>query len=419
VAARAIRSRPPDLLYDAFPLEFGVFVSLVAATQLGMAALLRRRVPEDRRGLFVLVALTVGSVTAALPGFFELDVLTVGFAIEGVVLVLLAHRLGYLPARVAALLPIAISATRVFAVHWPMHGYGAHYTPIFNWEFFTASAFVIAGLGYAGIQRAYRARATTLDRILLHVTAHGGAFFGMGLVTAEILGWLESLGQHHLAHAMMPVPWIIGALAYLALSGRGRSILVRAHGLAAVIVAGALTAWVYAFGDQPPSSEWLVLNWRCVVALAGIAVIGGFAFERLRRPSSEASSQGAGAVILGCAMGALLTLLSVEVFQYFAERAPGPFADERAAQTSLSILWSAFAAAVLAVGIWLGNRPLRFAALALLGATAVKLMLVDLAVLRDAYRIVSFVVLGMVMLGVSYLYHKLERRLVSAQRQGG
>jgi uncharacterized membrane protein len=410
-----------DLLYDHHPIEFGLFVAGLAAVLLGLAAALRRLVPEDRRGLFTMVVLGAGAATAALPGFLEQGALTVGFAIEGVVLVFLAHRLRYLPVRIAALVPIGIAAVRSFAVHGPTHGYGASHAPVFNPEFLTIAAFALALIGYAVVQWAHRGQGGALDRVLLHVAAHAGAFFCMGLLTAEIVGWLEFEGEHHLAHALAPLPWAVGALTYLAWTRRDRSTVIRAHGLGALIIAGGIAAWVYAFGDQPPSSDWLVLNWRCAVALAVVAAIGGFAFERLRRPAEEGGAQTTGKVILGCALGALLTLLSVEVFQFFAERAPHPLVGDRAAQTALSVLWSAFAAAVLTFGIALGKRPLRFAALALLGITAVKLMAVDLAVLRDAYRIVSFVVLGLVMLGVSYLYHKLERRLASApaQRQGG
>jgi len=410
-----------DLLYDRFPLQFGVFGASVAAVLLGLAVALARRVPADRRGLFTMVALSAIAVTAALPGFFEHDALTVGLAVEGVALLWVAWRFGYLPIRVAALVPIAISAVRVFTEHWPLHGHAESYVPVFNWQFFTASAFVLASFACAGIQHTHRARATAWDRVLLHAAAHGGAFFGMGLVSAELLGWLESIGERHLAHALLPLPWIAGALAYLLWRARESSAVVRAHGLAALIVAGAIATWVYAFGHQPPSSDWLMLNWRFAVALSVLAVLAAYAARWLRRPAGQGSARIGGAVLLGCVLCGSLTLLSAEVWQFFAERAPHPIAGERAAQTALTILWSVFAAGVLAAGIALAIRSLRFAALALLGLTAAKLVMFDLAVLRDAYRIVAFVALGLVLLGASYLYHKLERRLAlaSGPRQGG
>jgi uncharacterized membrane protein len=54
---------------------------------------------------------------------------------------------------------------------------------------------------------------------------------------------------------------------------------------------------------------------------------------------------------------------------------------------------------------------LRFAALMLFGITALKLVIVDMARVNQIYRIVSFLVLGLLMIGASYLYHRLEKRL--------
>jgi uncharacterized membrane protein len=56
-------------------------------------------------------------------------------------------------------------------------------------------------------------------------------------------------------------------------------------------------------------------------------------------------------------------------------------------------------------------RSLRLAALGLFGLTALKLVLVDMAEVQEVYRIVSFLVLGVLMIGASYLYHRVEKRL--------
>ncbi len=42
------------------------------------------------------------------------------------------------------------------------------------------------------------------------------------------------------------------------------------------------------------------------------------------------------------------------------------------------------------------------------------LVLLDLTFLKDVYRIVSFLVLGLLMLAASYIYHRLEKRLTNA-----
>ena len=76
-------------------------------------------------------------------------------------------------------------------------------------------------------------------------------------------------------------------------------------------------------------------------------------------------------------------------------------------QVGLSVLWTLYAAGALAWG-FLRAAPAaaRYGALALLGLTVVKVFLVDLSAVRTAYRILSFLILGVVLLLVSLLYQK-------------
>ena len=132
--------------------------------------------------------------------------------------------------------------------------------------------------------------------------------------TDEIEAELATVDEAPVARARVG-----GALTYLLWKARESAAVVRGHGLAALIVGGGIATWVYAFGDQPPSSDWLVVNWRFAAALAVIAVLAGYAVRRLRRPTVEGLTRVGGAVLLGSALCGLLTLLSAEVFQYFAE----------------------------------------------------------------------------------------------------
>ena len=56
-------------------------------------------------------------------------------------------------------------------------------------------------------------------------------------------------------------------------------------------------------------------------------------------------------------------------------------------------------------------------ALALLGLTTLKVFLLDLSALDRAYRIVSFIVLGAILLAVSYLYQKSQQRAAAAAEE--
>jgi uncharacterized membrane protein len=61
----------------------------------------------------------------------------------------------------------------------------------------------------------------------------------------------------------------------------------------------------------------------------------------------------------------------------------------------------------------------RIVALLLFGATVLKVFLVDMANVETAYRILSFVVLGLLLIGASYLYHRFRHRIVAAMEGAG
>jgi uncharacterized membrane protein len=98
-------------------------------------------------------------------------------------------------------------------------------------------------------------------------------------------------------------------------------------------------------------------------------------------------------------------------FEPFSER----FADPRfAMHVALSVFWSVLATVLLAVGFIRRIGPLRYFALALYAVTLVKVFFVDLAHLEMVHRVISFAVLGVMLLAASLLYQKLSSRLTRA-----
>jgi len=91
--------------------------------------------------------------------------------------------------------------------------------------------------------------------------------------------------------------------------------------------------------------------------------------------------------------------------------------DLRLAQgLSLSLVWTLYGGAMLLYGHRRANRLLRIMALLLLTTTALKVFFLDLAVLEKFYRIVSFLVLGAILLAVSFLYQQKQR---ASKAEGG
>ena len=71
-----------------------------------------------------------------------------------------------------------------------------------------------------------------------------------------------------------------------------------------------------------------------------------------------------------------------------------------------------YGGAMLTVGIARRSKLLRVMALLLLSLTILKVFLLDLSGLEKLYRIISFIVLGLILLAVSFLYQRYRQRMV-------
>ncbi|MEN6375867.1 MAG: DUF2339 domain-containing protein [Smithella sp.] len=110
--------------------------------------------------------------------------------------------------------------------------------------------------------------------------------------------------------------------------------------------------------------------------------------------------------------GLSLILLSAEVHDFFRFRAPrhvlGWGDAHYGYQLSLSILWAMYASLLIGAGIFRRLRGVRLLGILLLAITILKVFLIDLSELRTFYRIISFVILGLLLLAVSYGYNRFK-----------
>lgn len=76
-----------------------------------------------------------------------------------------------------------------------------------------------------------------------------------------------------------------------------------------------------------------------------------------------------------------------------------------------SVLWSVFAVGLMLVGVWKQRKVYRLSAITLLIVTVLKVLAVDTAEVSTPYRILSCLVLGAILVAVSFLYYRFSERL--------
>jgi uncharacterized membrane protein len=144
------------------------------------------------------------------------------------------------------------------------------------------------------------------------------------------------------------------------------------------------------------------------MALAACLVAAAYLCRRLR-----------GALAIAAVAGGVLWLASsVEVYTYFVAQTravPAPDFEtisqlRWSGQLALSLLWSCCAGLLTAVGFRLHMPAARTFGLILFGVTLIKVVFFDISELRQFYRILALLALGVILLGVAWKYQRGLRR---------
>jgi uncharacterized membrane protein len=85
--------------------------------------------------------------------------------------------------------------------------------------------------------------------------------------------------------------------------------------------------------------------------------------------------------------------------------ANGPVFDGE--QYTYSAVWLAFGVIILLAGVVLRSQPVRLASAAVILLTVAKVFLIDLSGLTGVFRALSFIVLGLVLVAIGWLYQRL------------
>jgi len=108
-----------------------------------------------------------------------------------------------------------------------------------------------------------------------------------------------------------------------------------------------------------------------------------------------------------------VALLTADIYSFWEVRGE-QFGASFAREVSISVTWAAYGMGLIALGFNRRSAVLRYLALGLLGITVVKVFAVDLLALDGIYRIIGFIVLGLVLLAASFLYHRSRRGTLPA-----
>ncbi len=180
------------------------------------------------------------------------------------------------------------------------------------------------------------------------------------------------------------------------------------HNVAALVIA-ALTLFGIVFGlfgfdlplvtGKPVGGVFLNLLLLGYALPAVLAVTLALMAKSTRPMPYRAAAAGV-AVLLG------LAYLTLQVMRLYhgPVLTDGPVGD--AEQYTFSAVWLAYGVVLLGVGFLINSKPARLAAAAVILLTIAKVFVIDLAGLAGIWRALSFIGLGLVLVGIGYVYQR-------------
>ena len=204
--------------------------------------------------------------------------------------------------------------------------------------------------------------------------------------------------------------WLVEAGVLLWVAGRLKSEFLNAFALGALVLGVSRLLALDNFDTRQ-----VIFNSRMATYVVAIAVLGFVVWQGLRRDDDAGKQAVAvGSIALNCLA---LWALSLEVRDFYEAQ----MAAQNTAQAAgwrnwhdigiardftYSALGMAYGALLMVIGFVKRTAFVRWQALMLIAAMICKVFVYDMASLERFYRIVSFMVLGALLLGISFVYQR-------------
>jgi uncharacterized membrane protein len=209
-----------------------------------------------------------------------------------------------------------------------------------------------------------------------------------------------------LAAHWITIGWLIESATLLWISVRTQTNFLR------YLAVGALSLGIFrllAF-DQMPANT-LIFNARFATYVVAIAVLGGIAvLGKQHTAENERPFLQLSVIALNLLALIALTREAADYFDHQVFTAGNQWQHYHQIAVvrgfTYSAIWLIYGAALMAVGFRNRSAFLRWQALILIAFTTGKIFLYDVSQLGGSYRILSFIALGAVLLGISFIYQR-------------
>lgn len=420
----------------------GTFSGLLAAFNLVCSWLLYKKFKADTKLVYLMIGLTLTFITLIAPVQLHSNYITIFWALESVLLIWLAQKSGIVMYRFASVIITFLMGISLLMDWGQVYGdYTLETTPILtNKAFITGLIASLSLLGvilllkkekdtvsYLGIPfnpRSYSVILIILFITLLYFTGILELGFQAGNRIYGVPGVIVLIGMYNFLY------FALLNLIAKPFKSKGAQITLYIFNFLNVF----LFVVFFALIPIADFKENLTLENRAYVGLiahyftiAAVVFIVYSMYKMIRAENSPIyNTKILNSILLTIAA---TYVLSTELVLHVLQMVVHPIAQSindysytkyaeyektksHVFKIGFPILWGLLAFVYLFIGMKKQNKTLRIAALALIGITLFKLFVFDIRDASEAGKIIAFIILGVVLLIISFMYQKIKALLL-------
>ncbi len=426
------------VLSEYKPELSGIFTTFLALLNIGYSLLLYKKFGLDKRGIYLLIGLSLTFITLAIPVQFSGNSITIFWAIEAVMLMWLAQKSQIKSYRFAAIL-VQVLMLGSLLLDWLVYfTANSDFSIVIN-PIFLAGILVVASLvgvnyllrhetknflkfGFQFNPEYYR-KVTGVSAIIIGYFVGLFEVFYQSLQYFEFNAMLAISVQYHLLftaifcfilyrntindkiiNVIAVFNIVVFALLFARipfsefqeniLNGTNNAISYYLHMLSLVIL---IYFWYLVYNSNKRQKVFTVFNDKLAIWSA--------VFVLVVLTSTE--------VIL---QGLHMMNFSIDQLQFTDQYDLISSAKYKIIKAGLPILWGVLAFVLLLWGIKKQIKQLRIIALTLLGLTIIKLFVYDISNVSETGKIIAFILLGILILIISFIYQKIKFLVINEEK---
>jgi uncharacterized membrane protein len=410
----------------------GVFTLLMGLINLTMAYLFFRQKSADKNLLYLLIGLTLTFISLAIPVQLHGHTITLFWSAEFVLLYWLFQRSGIPLFRLSSFIVCILTGISLLmdwsiaATNSPSHllvmytGVTGFATNIFVAVCFACYAWLLkkedSNVNFMGVlsNRSMSRVSMVIVALLLYLTA----IYGVNLLS----GNMTTYEVANVYHRLITETVVVAGFAWLhRMQGKNARwlqlvavMLCFLFYLVSSVYAGSLRDLTL---TNHRSMVHFIFHWVDVLLLSYLLYLG----TRLIRNNKDVFASALHTLTWVTSVAAVI-LLSVEALHVFviAGYKPGIHISVLVRQYSkagLTILWALCSFSLMWLGMRYKFKHLRIISLSLFSLVLFKLFIMDIRGISEGGKIAAFVLLGVLLLTVSFMYQKLKKLVTDDKQQ--